>query len=297
MLENNYTALCDPKINRKIEADLSVITNLIIKRLGGKISCILLGGGFGRGEGTVTIYPEIRPMNDYDIFAFCNERVPSKTGKELENDLIEILSVPLVDVLLYNKKRFKLTQFTYDVRFGSILLWGMFPEALQKIRKRDIPTLQDALVLFMNRLATLLESICRPKIRYSQTAKIILSCVDIRNILRRRYAVEYKEKVNIFLNGRRNEQVENALEYKLKGRAGNLDVQWAIAFYINSFSEIIKHMGYRHRFSFYIDYVSNPFFGFNLMRKLVRISALEAVLKKSDSVRLTPYCNKLSKIK
>ena len=157
--------------------------------------------------------------------------------------------------------------------------------------------MQDALILFLNRLATLLESICRPEIRYPQTAKIILSCVDIGNMLQRKYAVKYKEKVNLFLNGRCNVQVENALEYKLRGRAGKLDIQWAVACYISCFAEILKHMRYRHRFSFYVDYIVNPLFGYNLMLKLTRIRALEAVLKGSDSAKLTPYCNRLSKIK
>ena len=136
MLENNYTALSDSKINRKIDSDLFIITQSIFKRLCGKISCILLGGGFGRGEGTVTLHPEIQIENDYDIFVFSDERIPPKTGNELEKELTDLLNVPHVDVLLCNINKIKPSQFMYDVRFGSILLWGEFPESCKKFKKR-----------------------------------------------------------------------------------------------------------------------------------------------------------------
>ncbi len=68
-----YTLTSDPEVERMIAGHMHHICQEIVSRLGDRISCIALTGGFGRGEGGAApdAHGRLYPVNDYDILVVC----------------------------------------------------------------------------------------------------------------------------------------------------------------------------------------------------------------------------------
>jgi len=79
----NFTRTTDPAennmVNKKIQCDLDYICSKVKRLLGNNLHSILLCGGFGRGEGSVTITGSmVHIVNDYDFTVVFN--APSNKG-------------------------------------------------------------------------------------------------------------------------------------------------------------------------------------------------------------------------
>jgi len=73
----DFTRTADPKINtiinKKIQHDLDYICRKVKRLLGKNLHSILLCGGFGRGEGSITISKgKVHIVNDYDFTIVLN---------------------------------------------------------------------------------------------------------------------------------------------------------------------------------------------------------------------------------
>ena len=68
--------------NKKVENDLNIIKEILIKETN-PISIILFGG-FGKGEGSVQkIKNKVTPLNDYDLYLIVKKRLNEKQLDDL----------------------------------------------------------------------------------------------------------------------------------------------------------------------------------------------------------------------
>jgi hypothetical protein len=96
-----------------------------------KIDLLLLGGGFGRGEGSVILKNEhYVTANDIDLFVITRSSISNKEKKELKKKLEDQFELKDcgIDVLDLNKlynhaKKGKLQQDVFDLLKGHIILW------------------------------------------------------------------------------------------------------------------------------------------------------------------------------
>ncbi len=82
-----YTAYDEEWIDTEIQNHLDIAVDEL-KKIDG-VKSIILTGGFGRGEGSITIKNEkVVPVNDYDIYVIVNKRIDeeilNKTAKKIE---------------------------------------------------------------------------------------------------------------------------------------------------------------------------------------------------------------------
>ena len=122
-----YTAIHDERINDHIESDLEIIKKEILKEIKG-VECILLGGGFGRGEGSVLLYKsKIQPINDYDIYVM-SKNIPNHNKINLiRSRLISLIKIRQIDIDFISKKDLWLTKKSvsdYDLKYASKLIYG-----------------------------------------------------------------------------------------------------------------------------------------------------------------------------
>ena len=134
-----FTVYQSPEIDRKIEQYLRVIVDAILERVATRhISAIVLGGGFGRGEGGVFFSgTKVFPVNDFDISIF--PRIAYKKFKNIYQEVLNRLSqellnqIPIKQIDLGIGKRIRFiirtiplfyTVNTHEFVHGHQVLWG-----------------------------------------------------------------------------------------------------------------------------------------------------------------------------
>lgn len=126
LLKNNTKAERD--IKSKIEL---ILTEMIRDSASDNVLAYLLGGSFGRGEGSVVKREGVyETTNDYDIYAICVDGVSKEEIKELEKRIEEKLKlkffgIDIINLTLFNEliERNELSQTYFDFIIGSKLLW------------------------------------------------------------------------------------------------------------------------------------------------------------------------------
>lgn len=122
--------------NDQAEADLikqieTITKEMISDPISGKVMCYLLGGGFGRGEGSIIKTGEgYKTTNDFDIFAICEDSIEQSAVKQMERKIEEKFKLSFfgIDILLFSEfckiaqKRW-ISQSYFDVFKGHKLIW------------------------------------------------------------------------------------------------------------------------------------------------------------------------------
>lgn len=166
----NFTRTTDPAANRiinhKIRHDLDYICRKVKRLLGKNLHSILLCGGFGRGEGSVTITGNmVHIVNDYDFTVVFNTFSKIKYLKlyhqfhlpleALAKELADTLEIKQVDLSpkplsYFGDKTLKIEN--YEVKKGHILLYGHTDptDLMPDWKPADIP-LFEGTWLFRNR--------------------------------------------------------------------------------------------------------------------------------------------------
>lgn len=143
--------------DKKVEQDLRVIKEIIIKRVN-PVSIILFGG-FGRGEGSFEkVNGKILPLNDYDIYVVVKKKVPDNAlekiglecskaigrgGKEFAEhsssiyDRNEFFHVDVRCLQYSQLSRMKKINRTYELKYGSTVIYG--EDARKKIKISSLP--------------------------------------------------------------------------------------------------------------------------------------------------------------
>ncbi len=125
---------------------------------------IVLSGGFGRGEGSVRRTSDgIYPLNDYDIVLITRTPLRPETLRREEANLAAMLGMDFVDLGVIDTvslSKLELTQFTFDLKYGSRVLDGdpTILDRLPRFSAGAIPVSEGSILIF-NRLAGLLNAL------------------------------------------------------------------------------------------------------------------------------------------
>jgi len=140
----------------------SVVDEFLSKTDLSKLSALVLGGGYGRGEGGVFRHDGIEELyNDLDLFVFTKPMnlISRRKLKHALNHLHQLLSsehgididfsIPMISKSL---PATPISQMYYDLRYGHKVLWGNphLLHALPGWSAQDIPRME-ALRLLLNR--------------------------------------------------------------------------------------------------------------------------------------------------
>ena len=250
-----YTVRDDKKIDEVIAKDLEFIAEHIREAL--PVHAIVLGGGFGRGEGGVLITETaIRPVNDYDIFVVVSDldRVDFKPLSRNLAKQVKIRSIDLLPIRYSDLQQLSATQVHYDLKYGGTLLWGEnILDQIPRYRNSDVDH-RSGKTLLLNRLVCALEGFSENFVHsgmngeerfflVNQTGKVVSACVEALLMLKGKYHHSYSERRNIFdaefpdwhRLRRLNSQ---ATEFKLRpSESPDLDT---IAYWDETISEYIK---------------------------------------------------------
>ncbi|WP_455797616.1 hypothetical protein [Clostridium butyricum] len=224
--------IIEPSVAEKdIQNMINNILNMICEsNISLKIDCIILGGGFGRGEGSVKkINNTYETTNDYDFFVITKENNFQYQIDDLVCNIEKKLDLKFfgIDVLVYddlikllNKKT--TSQSFYDFLYGSQILWEnkknifSYKELFDKYKnERFIIKKQSSFDVLRTRLWCLLALIrvqqnsvsydCDFKYNYEffqfQIIKAATAIVDSVLIIENKYnTCRFKEKLEIFRN-------------------------------------------------------------------------------------------------
>ena len=163
----HYTLQNDPAIDARVDQDLHQVCREVLQALGSDVTAILLTGGFGRGEGSVTKRGErVQIINDYDVAIalrgsgwlgsrYVLWRNRRRLGA-LPQRLAEHLGIKQVDLTLrlptYFTRGTPLRIENYEVKHGHRVLFGKIDpcDGMPDWRSEDIPAFE-ATWLFRNR--------------------------------------------------------------------------------------------------------------------------------------------------
>jgi len=252
-----YTVLDNKEVDDHVNKDLQHIVERI--RQVSSAREIILGGGFGRGEGSVIIEQnEIRPVNDYDLFVIVPDDDNNdfrSLGKiiapEIKIRLLDI--IPVKDSVLSTLPS---TQFYYDMKYGGRHLWGEnLLETVPMYKEGHID--HDAgRTILINRLICAIEAFSEDFESRSileeeefflinQTGKVVSSCIEAQLIFKNKYHHSIRERQKIFESlfpgkERLIKLNRRATEFKLRpSRSPGFD---GVVYWKEAISEYIKVM-------------------------------------------------------
>lgn len=228
-----YTILDDEKIDSVIERDLKLIIGRILNTV--TVHSIILGGGFGRGEGSVLIdQGKIQAVNDYDLFVIISDDDQTdfrSTERKIAGEL-GIRLLDLIPIKYSTLPNLPSTQFYYDLKYGGRHLWGENLIDLIPQYKEGYVDPESGRTLILNRLICAIEAYSE-KFEHqrmtteekfflvNQTGKIVSACVEALLIKRSKYHHSYKKRRDIFKTEFPQEKDlqklnERATEFKLQ---------------------------------------------------------------------------------
>jgi hypothetical protein len=134
-MTSRYTVYGNAGFDEKIDRDMALILNSVLEKIPeNDIAAVILGGGYGRGEGGVVIDGNtMRLYNDYDLFIISDD-ISSAKIKRYQKALA-VISIGLtekigIDVdfsLLKNRSQLKNTGFLmmwYELKMGHKVIYG-----------------------------------------------------------------------------------------------------------------------------------------------------------------------------
>ena len=208
-MNNSYTLSTSPAAQEKIEADLKVILREIETHC--STEAVVLGGSFGRGEGSVKEAPgaEAFPLNDYDIWVITRETESHTNFPAIAaaiKNQIGIDFVDLTNITSSSLSRLPCKQVFYDLRYGASIISGD-AEILKKIPAYSNKQIlkEDAILLLCNRLAGILGAFDSEHIlnksslsdyQKNQLIHMGIACGDAILIMKESYHSSYREKLN-----------------------------------------------------------------------------------------------------
>jgi len=116
----------DESVDQQINQQLQRIVNVIVDRLGDNVESIILGGGFGRGEGSVKwVGDAVVPLKDFDFLIVTKKSLPPEVENSVEESVYSALGIQ------NSKKRiFRFSDFVVDLNFSTPSRLGevLFPD-------------------------------------------------------------------------------------------------------------------------------------------------------------------------
>ncbi len=148
-----YTLNSDKAADMMVERELGVVVDRVAHCFGKREHAVLLGGGFGRGEGSI-LHSDgtYRPLNDYDILIVVRQGryLPAELLVALDRmagALADELSVKQVDVVVKDGWRLAIPSPTvgrYELSHGHQLLAGRLSSPIRCFSEKHLPVSEGA---------------------------------------------------------------------------------------------------------------------------------------------------------
>lgn len=205
-----YTVYDDQRVDEAVADDLKLIVESVTATL--PVRSIILGGGFGRSEGSILIDGNnIHPVNDYDLFLIVPDDFETDL-RPLSKELAKKVGIRLLDLIpIKRSSLFSLpaTQIYYDLKYGGRLLWG--DNALELIPQYKAGHVEpgSGRTLLLNRLICAIEAYSESFEKramtaeeafflVNQTGKVVLACAESLLMKKNKYHHSYQERRKIF---------------------------------------------------------------------------------------------------
>lgn len=160
------TAWGDPAVEAFVREQLNVIVRALAELFGPRLQAVVLGGGFGRGEGSVLRRPDgtLHVVNDFDLEVILHPRPLRRAGRLLDKlayrarldrlarRLADQLDIKQVDFALKDGADYAVASprlSDYDLKQGHQCLYGARNpvEAMPAFAAADIPAFEAAWLL------------------------------------------------------------------------------------------------------------------------------------------------------
>ncbi len=268
-INNRFTQHRDHRVEQLVQDHLDIIVNAVIRHISPR--AIILAGSFGRGEGCATIENnQVRILSDYEIGIVTSKawkrtsitRLSGTLSKDLDADVSLFWVTP--SRLKHNRmKNFSWgnsppTIFAYDLRAGSIVLYGTQYLKDNRIQSNDLPPWEGLRLLF-NRLGELLFQLDCGQFRgwvcnqddgvNLPLAKPLLSAVDGLVVASGDYVSSAEERLKLFLESGKYQQpshelanrLQNALNHRIRGDSWQ-GIPWELfrAFMIEALQTLVE---------------------------------------------------------
>ena len=167
-MNNKYTVYGDAEFDKKIDADMEQIRKAVLKVVPEEdLSALILGGGYGRGEGGVFLQNGTMELyNDYDFFVISNDLSRAKmqmyhaklfeVGEELTEEIgIDVDFGPFRNVS--DLPGMKFTMMWFELKQAHIVVYGNdnILDSIPDFQSDSIP-LSEAMGLMLNRAVGLM---------------------------------------------------------------------------------------------------------------------------------------------
>ncbi|MBI4893137.1 MAG: alkaline phosphatase family protein [Acidobacteria bacterium] len=197
-----------------VETGLSAILEKIRSGLGPE-DCVVVTGGFGRGEGTMAKENgRYRPMNDYDVIVAGPDPEPAIDWKPTARVLADQLGLPYVDLSWRHKSLMETpprTLFFFDFLHGSRVIHGRrdLLNASNRFAAAEVRA-EEGLICILNRLMGLfigLRPECLPpaaldeadrEFLWIQHSKLGIALADRRLLEWQAYDTSYRVRLRRF---------------------------------------------------------------------------------------------------
>lgn len=225
--QSSTPATLKPEVEPILRRDLDVATRILGESFGDRITTLLLGGSFARGEGCVwRRMDEWVPGNNLNLYLLTRQALqPAELARARHRifEEVRVESVVLTTLAVSRLHRLPATLDTLDLKTGHRLLQGD-PSQADRIPSHDPARIPRAAAerRLRDRLVVLLEGYPRGRETYRSyyySAKSIFASVDSLLLRGNRYTSGYRDKAHAFQSFTADENllrlVERALEVKL----------------------------------------------------------------------------------
>ena len=248
--------------DKRLSNDLAALTAKA-KGAYAALVALVLGGGYGRGEGSWYRDDKGRwhPYNDYDVFVIADRALGKTNRRKLEVDLAQQLGIT-VDLIEYSKpqlQELKLSIKSLDLKYASQVFYGdeRILDEIPDFEANKIP-LKEVETLYFTRLQTFggglssgawRRGVSGEQSRFfrNQMAKAVLAGVDAILVESGEYDPSYRTRVERLsgfkhLKSQEIERAKWALAEKLNPRDDPLDPEKLVCLYRDSYGFFEKNM-------------------------------------------------------
>jgi hypothetical protein len=228
-------------VEQLIEEHLDVIVDVIMRHISPR--AIILAGSFGRGEGCASVEnDQVRIASDYEIGVVTSKAWKRGSitylSKKLSEDLDADVSLFWVTPSRLKHNRMKNfswgdsspTLFAFDLKAGSIVLYGTQYFGDNRIKSNDLPS-WEGLRLLLNRLGELLFQVDREQFRSWVSgqddganlplAKPLLSAVDGVVVASGDYVSSAQERLKLYLENEKYRRPSEEMIQKLQNASNH----------------------------------------------------------------------------
>jgi len=166
-----FTCLNDPAVEAGLQKQLDIIVRETVRTFGSDCT-IILGGGFGRGEGSIRFVEKTPiPLHDFDLYVVTDRKIDTRTSDSMQSTVLKQLSqltgydlaaqgfVLGVEVVPLNSlPRLPPDLSTYEMKASSTVLYGHDIRSRIPIIEDDVALASGAITLF-HRTTALLKNV------------------------------------------------------------------------------------------------------------------------------------------